>query len=143
MSESPKAAVKRVPQNKNLQFKKRVPTKSFQRSNDIYITNKTDFKAQLKKCEEIVNSEKSEVFLHCIGNAINRGINLALRLADEYSFSFEANTSTIQLVDDHHPLNDEEDFSINKRLNSCLHIRVFRQYKMNKTAIEPEKLIKV
>ena len=44
MSESPKAAVKRVPQNKNLQFKKRVPTKSFQRPNDIYITNKTDFK---------------------------------------------------------------------------------------------------
>lgn len=56
------------------------------------------FQAQLKKCEEIINSEKSEVFLHCIGNAINRGINLALRLADEYSFSFEANTSTIQLV---------------------------------------------
>lgn len=52
----------------------------------------------MKKCEEIVNSEKSEVFLHCIGNAINRGINLALRLADEYSFSFEANTSTIQLI---------------------------------------------
>lgn len=44
MSEGPKAAVKRVPQNKNQQFKKRVPTKSFQRPNDIYITNKTDFK---------------------------------------------------------------------------------------------------
>lgn len=30
-------------------------------------------------------------------------------------------------TDDLHPLNDEEDFAIQKRKNSCLHIRIYRQ----------------
>lgn len=29
--------------------------------------------------------------------------------------------------DDLHPLNDDEDFSIQKRKNSALHIKIFRQ----------------
>jgi ribonuclease P/MRP protein subunit RPP20 len=102
-------------------MKKRVPSKSFQRENDIYITNKTNFvvisiifkipsksfnyyyplsQAQLKKCEEILNSETGEVFLHSIGLAINRGINLALKLQQDSNgaIGVEANTSTIELV---------------------------------------------
>lgn len=79
-------------------FKKRAPPKSFTRKNDVYVTNKTDFRATLKKCEAILNSTEGECFLHCIGNAINRGINLALKLEEEYNFKYEANTSTINLV---------------------------------------------
>lgn len=58
------------------------------------------FQAQFNKCKEILNSEVGEVFLHCIGNAITRGINLALRLKEEssYAFNYEANTSTIELI---------------------------------------------
>lgn len=54
----------------------------------------------MKKCEEILNSEIGEIFIHCIGNAINRGINLALKLKENSSdaFSIEANTSTITLI---------------------------------------------
>lgn len=79
-------------------FKKRAPPRNFTRKNDVYVTNKTDFRATLKKCENILNTEQGECFLHCIGNAINRGINLALKLAEDYDFKFEANTSTINLV---------------------------------------------
>jgi ribonuclease P/MRP protein subunit RPP20 len=82
----------------NSNFKKRAPPKNFTRKNDVYVTNKTDFRATLKKCEGILNSEEGECFLHCIGNAINRGINLALKLVEEHNFSYEANTSTINLV---------------------------------------------
>jgi len=125
-------------------FKKRAPPRNFTRKNDVYVTNKTDFRATIKKCETILNSpEFGECFLHCIGNAINRGINLALKLEEEYNFRFEANTSTINLVDDHHPLNDEDDFSIRKRMNSCLHIRVYRPFMIKPTPAEPEKLIKI
>lgn len=79
-------------------FKKRAPPKSFTRKNDIYITNKTDFNAQLKKSLELLNSEDGEIYLHSIGNAINRAINLALKLEEDYSFKYETNTSTINLV---------------------------------------------
>ena len=82
----------------NSNFKKRAPPKNFTRKNDVYVTNKTDFRATYKKIILILNSEQSECFLHCIGNAINRGINLALKLAEEHNFEFEANTSTINLV---------------------------------------------
>lgn len=84
--------------NNNRQFKKRQPPKLFTRTNDIYITNKTDFGAQYKKSLEILNSETGEIFLHAIGNAINRAINLALKLEEEFSFKFECNTSTINLI---------------------------------------------
>lgn len=147
----------------NNNFKKRQPPKVFTRSNDIYITNKTDFVAQYKKSLEILNSEIGEVFLHAIGNAINRAINLAMKLEEEFNFKFECNTSTINLIgkklsdikkdpvrkliilDDHHPLNDEEDFSIKKRLNSCLHVRVYRpfQLKNEENLVVPDKLIKI
>lgn len=83
---------------KNKNFKKRPPPKSFTRPNDIYITNKTDFEAQFKKCLEILNSETGEVFLHAIGNAINRAINLALKLDEEFGYKHECNTSTINLT---------------------------------------------
>lgn len=79
-------------------FKKRAPPRIYTRKNDVYVTNKTDFRATLKKCQVLLNSEEGECFLHCIGNAINRGINLALKLSEEHNYKFEANTSTINLV---------------------------------------------
>jgi ribonuclease P/MRP protein subunit RPP20 len=83
----------------NNNFRKRQPAKVFTRSNDIYITSKTDFTAQLKKCIEKLNSsENDEIFLHAIGNAINRAINLTLKLEEEYFYKYECNTSTIDLI---------------------------------------------
>lgn len=79
-------------------FRKRQPPKVFTRSNDLYITNKTDFTAQLKKCLEILNSETGEIFIHALGNAINRAINLTLKLEEEYFYKYECNTSTINLI---------------------------------------------
>lgn len=81
----------------NLNYKKRAPPKNFTRKNDIYVTNKTDFRATLKKVCGILNSEQGECYLHCMGSAINRGINLALKLSEEFDFKFEANTSTVTL----------------------------------------------
>lgn len=134
-------------QNRNRQdFKKRKPPKNFTRPNDVYITNKTDFGAQINKCIKILNSEVGEVYIHSIGNAINRAINLALKLEEDHSFKYEVNTSTINLVDDYFPEDDDDDFSIQKRLNSCIHIRIYRPYLLaseDDNKEEPEKLIKI
>jgi ribonuclease P/MRP protein subunit RPP20 len=85
---------------KNPAFKKRQAPKFYKRENDFYVTNKTNFKLQFQQCEAILISDIGEVYLHCIGNAINRGINLALKLKAAYpdSFEFEVNTSTITLT---------------------------------------------
>lgn len=55
----------------------------------------------MKQCREKLESEeKGEIYLHCLGNAINRGITLALKLVNESNngLGYEANTSTIDLI---------------------------------------------
>lgn len=57
--------------------------------------------AQMKQCQEILETEETgEIFLHCLGNAIKRGITLALKLVEESDnrLAYEANTSTIDLI---------------------------------------------
>lgn len=84
-----------------------------------------------------MKSETGEIYIHCLGNAIKRGITLALKLVQnpDSGLAYEANTSTVDLIDDLHPLNDEEDFSIQKRKNSCLHVKVYRlSNNLNKTS---------
>lgn len=108
---------------------KRPTAKLSQRPNDIYVSNKSDFRAQLKQCNTLLStSDFHEVFLHSIGAAVTRAINLALTLVSESQggLGYEANTSTIELTDNLHPLHDDGDFAISSRRNSCLHVRVFR-----------------
>lgn len=102
---------------KNFQHKKRPAPKTYQRENDVYITSKTHFKvcyclfeeivfkplvfqAQLKQCENLLNSGIKDIFLHCLGSSITRGINLALTLVSNSggALLYEANTSTIELI---------------------------------------------
>jgi hypothetical protein len=64
--------------NEEYKIVKKLPRRFPTRPNDIYITNKTDFKAQLLKCQHILferktnENESNEIFLHAIGPAINR-----------------------------------------------------------------------
>lgn len=53
----------------------------------------------MKQCEELLESD-SEIYLHCLGNAIKRGITLALKLVQQSDsgLAYEANTSTIDLT---------------------------------------------
>lgn len=116
-------------------FRKRVLPKYYTRENDIYVTYKSDFTHQFKKCLDLLNSTVGEVFLHCTGRAINRGINLALKIKGEYpdAFNYEVNTSTITVTDDLHPLKDDDDFGEQRRMNSCLHVRLYRTVKLKPT----------
>jgi hypothetical protein len=61
--------------------------------NHIYVTNKTDIRAQLNKCNKIihdsmnVNNDKVEVWLHAMGPAINRS-RKKKHIADYVSFCY-------------------------------------------------------
>lgn len=54
----------------------------------------------MKQCQEALETEDGEIYLHCLGNAIKRGITLALKLVQESNngLAYEANTSTIDLI---------------------------------------------
>lgn len=61
-----------------------------------------------------------------MGFSVTRGLNIALRLVQnsDGALSYAINTSTVQLVDELHPLCDAEDITFRQRNNSALHIKI-------------------
>jgi hypothetical protein len=60
--------------NEEYKIVKKLPGRFPKRDNDIYITNKTDFKAQLERCKQLIRNFKQadQIVLHAMGPAINR-----------------------------------------------------------------------
>uniref|UniRef100_UPI000D1D143A Ribonuclease P protein subunit p20 n=1 Tax=Homo sapiens TaxID=9606 RepID=UPI000D1D143A len=115
-------------------LRKRLPSRLPRRPNDIYVNMKTDFKAQLARCQKLLDGGArgqnacSEIYIHGLGLAINRAINIALQLqAGSFgSLQVAANTSTVELVDELEPETDTREPLTRIRNNSAIHIRVFR-----------------
>ncbi|XP_076662993.1 ribonuclease P protein subunit p20 [Andrena cerasifolii] len=100
------------------------------RDGDVYVTNKTNFKAQLKRCEKLLGDGASELIIHGLGAAVPRACNLALQLREIHygGVELDAKTSTTSIVDDFEPLSDSADYETINRNNSTVHIRVFRKF---------------
>uniref|UniRef100_A0A8D0VHE2 Ribonuclease P protein subunit p20 n=3 Tax=Sus scrofa TaxID=9823 RepID=A0A8D0VHE2_PIG len=115
-------------------LRKRLPHRLPRRPNDIYVNMKTDFKAQLARCQKLLDggvrgqNACTEIYIHGLGLAINRAINIALQLqAGSFgSLQVAANTSTVELVDELEPETDTREPLTRIRNNSAIHIRVFR-----------------
>lgn len=56
-------------------------------------------KELIQKCKNLFSEGQNEIFLHCLGNAINRGINLVLTVVEDSNgtLDFEVNTSTVEI----------------------------------------------
>lgn len=62
-----------------------------------------------------------------MGAAIQRGILLSLQFCEKHvAFKIDANTFTTELLDDLEPATDDADYEIQRRNNSALRIRLFR-----------------
>ncbi|XP_077290774.1 ribonuclease P protein subunit p20 [Arctopsyche grandis] len=108
--------------------KKRLPARPPIQDNAIYITKKTNFKAQLEKCSQLLLNGADQVLLHALGAAVCRAINLALQLEATFhgTCKVEVNTSTVDLIDDFEPTVDDGEFKSQVRQNSAVHIRIYR-----------------
>ncbi|KAI8514988.1 ribonucleases P/MRP protein subunit pop7 [Branchiostoma belcheri] len=110
------------------QLRKRLPRKLPKRKNDIYVNMQSNFKGQLERAQRILDAGSNEVFIHGLGHAINRAINIALQLKARGLGTIEVstNTSTVELIDDLYPENEDVSSEVQSRNNSAVHIRVFR-----------------
>ncbi|KAK6291996.1 ribonuclease P protein subunit p20-like [Coregonus clupeaformis] len=111
-------------------LRKRLPRKLPKRRNDVYVNMKTDFRAQLARCQKLLEGGgHSEICVHGLGLAINRAINIALQLqaSSQGALQLAANTSTVELVDDLEPEDPDEagEPMTRTRNNSAIHIKVF------------------
>ena len=81
------------------QLEKRAPLKLSKNPNDIYVNNKTDFKAQLARCFKCLETEDC-VFVHGLVGAVERAVNIALELQQKSStpLETEVTTSSVNLI---------------------------------------------
>lgn len=77
-AEGQQAEANKILRRDNEEYKiiKKLPKRFPTNFNDIYVTNKTDFKAQLERCSSLLfdtsgGRETNEIVLHAIGPAIN------------------------------------------------------------------------
>lgn len=121
------SAIKDLIDNEECILRKRLPRKLPKRDCDVYVSHKTDFKQQMKRCQKILDNGNL-VCIHGLGVAVNRAINLALQLKSAGMGSVEVavHTSTVELVDDIEPMSDDKDVDSMSRNNSAVHIRVYR-----------------
>lgn len=108
--------------------RKRLPPRLPKRPNDVYVTNRSNFQCELAKCEKLLEGGETEIFIHGMGAAVNRAVNLALQLETKYlgTVQLSVNTSTTTLVDDLEPLHDQATYETQSRQNSVVHIRIQR-----------------
>nr|XP_037290275.1 LOW QUALITY PROTEIN: ribonuclease P protein subunit p20-like [Rhipicephalus microplus] len=97
------------------------------RENDLYVNMSTNFKGQLERCRKLIDSGKTEVFVHAMGAAVGRAINLALQVEANYQglLEMDVRTSTVGVVDDLEPLADDLEPTTQTRQTSAVHIRLF------------------
>lgn len=103
-------------------IRKKLPPSLPRRNIDIYISNKTAFKAQLERCRQFIEKGESEFFIHSLGSAIPRALNLALQIQKDNStcVTLETVTSTLELTDDYESTANLD----NNRHNSAVHIKI-------------------
>lgn len=80
-------------------LRKRLPPRSSGNPNDVYVNNKTDFKAQLARCFKRLETQPF-VVIHGLGAAAPKAINLALQLQlkSTIPLNIEADTGTIGVI---------------------------------------------
>ncbi len=109
-------------------LRKRLPRRLPKRKNDIYVSNKTDFKAQEARCHKLLDTGVNEIHIHGLGAAVNRAVNLALQLQKSSlgTFQMSVHTSTVDLTDDLEPTGDDAEPETRDRHNSAIHIKISR-----------------
>ena len=91
-------------------IRKRLPQSLPRRPIDVYITNKTAFKAQLDRCRSLLDKGEPFIYLHSLGAAIPRALNLALQLQKEKGneiLHLETITSSAELTEDFESLKSD------------------------------------
>ncbi|CAF3045881.1 unnamed protein product [Rotaria socialis] len=104
---------------------KRLNNKQFsKRSNDVYVTRKTNFKAQLERCMKLISSNGNyrEIAIHGMGSALERTINLALQFQLKTNCQLNTKIASIEVTDHLMPLLDDLEPMSDTRWVSAIHI---------------------
>jgi ribonuclease P/MRP protein subunit RPP20 len=103
---------------------KRLNNKQFsKRPNDIYVTRKTNFKAQLERCMKLISTGNyREISIYGMGSALQRTINLALQFQLKTNCQLHTAIASLEVTDHLMPLLDDLEPMSDTRWVSTIHI---------------------
>jgi len=110
----------------NHKREKRMPPRLQSTPHDIYIGRNSPFDAQLKRAQKLLDDGQQRIVLHGLGAAINRCINLALKIQHIYA-QISVETDTVPLVDDLPADDPQATPRVQSRNNSAVHITIKRR----------------
>ena len=82
----------------------------------------------IERCQQLLDKGEPEIYLHSLGAAIPRALNLALQIQKNNfdSVSLDTATSTVELTDDFEPIQaDSGPHFQQSRYNSAVHIKIY------------------
>ncbi|RIA86349.1 hypothetical protein C1645_829398 [Glomus cerebriforme] len=129
--------------SKNIDIRKRVPQHPATIPTDIYVSRKSNFKGQLFRAKKLLMEDgHPSITIHGLGAAIQKSINLVLALNDltHNQIIYKTTTSTVQLVDDIIPDDDDKDLESQTRQNSAVHIQVSLKEDVKKHVLNKNNL---
>ena len=107
---------------------KRRPPKNSRSKNDVYISQRSSFKAQLQKVKKLFESGQTEVVLHGLGAAIERVVSLALKLEEEAQplLKLAVTHDSMQVVDELKCVSEAGSSKTQCRKTPVIHIKIFK-----------------
>ena len=92
-----------------------------------------------ERCQQLLDKGEPEIYLHSLGAAIPRALNLALQIQKNNfdSVSLDTATSTVELTDDFEPIQaDSGPHFQQSRYNSAVHIKIYPNPKVKVEVVE-------
>ena len=90
------------------------------------------FPSSIERCQQFLDRGESEIYLHSLGAAIPRALNLALQIQKNNcdTIALDTATSTVELTDDFEPIHPESGPQYQQsRYNSAVHIKIYHNPK--------------
>lgn len=102
---------------------KRAPVRPPTTETDIYVSRNTIVPAQINRIHSLLEKGHPKVFIHGLGIAVNKAVEVALRFKELYpTVEWEITTNTETLFDDLEPIELDDDSQVTTRNNSAIHI---------------------
>ena len=86
-----------------------------------------------ERCQQLLDKGEPEIYLHSLGAAIPRALNLALQIQKNNCdvVALDTATSTVELTDDFEPIHPESGPQFQQsRYNSAVHIKIYHNPKV-------------
>lgn len=122
--------------------RRRAPLRAPSLKSDVYITTAQRPQATVRRARALLFDDNlTEITLHGLGAAVERAVDAARALSEQYGthLAVHTRTSSVELIDDYEPLRDDLEVRSVSRFSTAIHIRIVKRLSFAVQALPPPK----